>query len=70
MYNLVLSGFQTKEQAEEFLAWYGNSGEQDFGIHLEEQEGDVSFMPVDYHTTPTWFGGNYVAHLEVFKKEQ
>ena len=67
-YNLVLSGFETKEQAEEFLSWYGNSGEQNFGEHLDCQEGEVSFMPVNYRKKPEWFGDNYTAHLEIFKK--
>lgn len=69
MYNLVLSGFSTKAQAEEFLSWYGNSGEQDFGTHLNCRDGEESFMPVNYSKAPTWFGDNYVAHLDVFMKE-
>ena len=69
MYNLVLSGFSTKEQAEEFLSWYGNSGEQDFGTQLDCQECAESFMSVNHSKTPTWFGDNYVAHLDVFMKE-
>lgn len=70
MYNLVFSGFSTKEQAEEFLSWYGNSGEQDFGEHLDCQDCSESFMPVNYNKTPTWFGDNYVAHVDVFMKEE
>jgi hypothetical protein len=30
-----ITGFRTQAQAEEFIAWYGNSGEQDFNTHLE-----------------------------------
>ena len=69
MYNLVFSGFSTKAQAEEFLSWYGNSGEQDFGTHLNCRDCEESFMGVDYNKAPTWFGDNYVAHLDVFMKE-
>jgi hypothetical protein len=70
MYNLVLSGFKTKEQAEEFLAWYGNQGEQDFEEYLDNQDIDMGFAPVHYNKTPEWFGDNYVAHLKIFKKEE
>jgi hypothetical protein len=70
MYNLVFSGFATKEQAEEFLSWYDNSGEQDFGTHLDCQECPESFMPVNYSKIPEWFGDNYVAHLQVFMKDK
>jgi len=68
-YSLVLAGFETKEQAEKFLSWYGNSGEQHFGDHLDCQDGDVSFVPVNYHKTPEWFGDNYVAHITIHKKD-
>lgn len=33
--DLVLRGFKTRKQAEEFLIWYGNSGEQAFYDHLD-----------------------------------
>lgn len=68
-YNLVLAGFESKEQVEEFLSWYVNSGEQDFGNHLECQDGDFLFAPVNYHKTPTWFGDNYTAHVTIHNKE-
>jgi hypothetical protein len=68
-YNVVLSGFETKEQAEEFVSWYGNSGEQDFGNHLDHQDCGMSFASVDYYKTPSWFGDNLVTHLNIFKKD-
>lgn len=47
-YEVVIKGFQTKEQAKEFVSWYSGQGEQDIQIWLEcrKEEGiiDVSSM--------------------------
>lgn len=70
-YNVILAGFETKEQAEEFISWYGNQGEQDFGLYLDCQaDTSFDFAPVDYHKTPTWFGDNYIAHVTIFHKQE
>lgn len=51
MSSLLITGFETKAQVEEFVHWYEGQGEQDAVIWLEDrrQEGliDVNFMPVD-----------------------
>jgi hypothetical protein len=33
-YEVVIKGFQTKEQAKEFVSWYSGQGEQDIQIWL------------------------------------
>lgn len=66
MYNLVLAGFKTKEQVEEFLSWYGNQGEQDFGLYLDHQDFDYNFVSVNYYYIPTWVNDNYVAHVNIY----
>lgn len=69
MFNVTLKGFKTKEEAEEFISWYGNSGEQDFGDHLECQDDfDMSFASVDYLNSPQWDGPNYVTNLKMSYK--
>lgn len=42
MYNLILKGFKTKEQVEEFVSWYSGQGEQDLTVWLSEQESPVA----------------------------
>lgn len=55
MYNVIVSGFKTKEQAEEFIHWYEGQGEQTSAIWFEERklEGklDACFMTVDLAKT-------------------
>lgn len=36
MYNVLISGFETKEQAEQFIHWYVDAGEQDSEIWMME----------------------------------
>lgn len=49
-YELVIKGFKTKAEAETFVSWYDEQGEQDISIWLEcrKNEGiiDVSSMNV------------------------
>lgn len=51
MYEIRITGFKTKEQANEFASWYEGQGEQDaqvwFEIAKEKCRIDVDFMPVD-----------------------
>lgn len=35
MYNVLIKGFKTQKQAEEFLNWYEGGGEQQFYDHLD-----------------------------------
>ena len=45
-YSVTFEGFDTKEQAEEFLAWYEGQGEQDAAIWMEENS-DLAYVNVD-----------------------
>lgn len=48
MYELKITGFKTKKQAEQFRDWYSGQGEQDAAIWFEcrKSEGnlDVEYM--------------------------
>ena len=54
MYTVNVTGFKTKEQAEQFMAWYSAQGEQDATVWFEcrKDEGklDVEFMPTKSFT--------------------
>lgn len=51
MFNLLIKGFNTKEEALAFAKWYEGQGEQDAATWFEcrKQEGSIKidFMPVD-----------------------
>lgn len=72
-YKLVIDGFQTKEQAEEFLSWYCGQGEQDATVWFEVAKDNgtinVDTMHVDV-TNPLnnkWSNDN---HLMMIVKPQ
>ena len=50
-YKVEIEGFNTKEEAEEFINWYSGQGEQDadiwFDCRKEEGTIDASSMNVD-----------------------
>lgn len=54
-YQVNVTGFKTKQQAEQFVEWYEGQGEQDAAIWFEcrKDEGtlDVDFMPTDCSLT-------------------
>jgi len=60
MFEILIKGFKTKEQAEEFYSWYEGQGEQDACVWFEiaQSKGtmDVSFMPVDVNVGSKWVG--------------
>ena len=63
MYEVKISGFKTKAQAEEFVKWYEGSGEQQAEMWFEcrKEEGviDVSWMPTSCQDTyPLTWNGN------------
>jgi len=68
---LIIDGFKTKEQVEEFWSWYSGAGEQDAGSWFEcrKEEGvlDVSFMPMDYSVRPKWNDDTYNVKVEVYE---
>ena len=68
-FSLTLTGFKTKQQAEELLKWYEGQGEQDACVWLEESkiQGkiDVDFMPVDVSKRYVWEGNNLIAALDI-----
>ena len=35
MVDILIKGFKSKEEAEEFITWYSEQGEQDLGVWLE-----------------------------------
>jgi len=62
-FELKISGFKTKQQVEEFIAWYEGQGEQDAAIWFEarvwDSQLDVNFMPTDcLKTYPIKWDGN------------
>lgn len=71
MFNLNISGFQTKEQANAFISWYEGQGEQDaapwFENMMEDGDLDVDFMPVDMSVKPTWKADTLHAKLKIKK---
>lgn len=38
MYSVLIKGFETKQQAKDFMRWYDSSGEQDAQIWFENGE--------------------------------
>ena len=56
MYSVVVRGFKTKAQAEEFIFWYCGAGEQSsvdwFEARKSEGDIDVDSMVVDNKTFP------------------
>ena len=55
MISVLVTGFNTKAEAEAFIEWYEGQGEQNAAVWLEartaEGEIDTSFMPVDLSKT-------------------
>lgn len=63
-FEVHLKGFKTRAQAEAFVNWYSNSGEQeasnDFECRKEEGTIDVDFMPIDNRCTWPLNEGNVI----------
>ncbi len=72
MYNVILQGFKTKEQAEEFVKWYGESGEQYFGdwLDCQDKEINMTFAPVNYNKPPLWDQNNFEVNLEILDEDE
>jgi len=51
--DLLIKGFNNKEEIEEFITWYTEQGEQDYGTWLEciEKEGVRDFIQCDCKRT-------------------
>ena len=66
-YEVRVTGFKTKAQAEEFMNWYSGQGEQDASIWFEcrKAEGtlDVDFMPADSFSD--WNGNTIEMNLKI-----
>jgi len=69
MYAVVLDGFKTKEQAEEFVTWYGEAGEQDLYYWFEENMPGVS-ANLDYTNPPKWNGNCYQATVGIINNDE
>lgn len=69
MYSVVFDGFNTKREAEEFVAWYGNQGEQYsedwFECRAAEGKINVSSMLIDYKHRPMWVDEDYRVQLKL-----
>lgn len=71
MYEIKITGFTSKAQAEAFVQWYEGQGEQDaswwFECRQQEGEIDVAFMPVDLQKTYPlkWSGATLQCHLNI-----
>lgn len=69
-YNLKLTGFQTMEQAQALLDWYGHIGEQHAGEWLPYRDVGATFMPVNYQEPQHWEGDTLVAQLNIYGDEE
>jgi hypothetical protein len=49
-YKLIITGFETQAQVDEFCSWYSNSGEQDAMYSFEERcsEGVIDVNSMNY----------------------
>lgn len=56
MYEIIVKGFKTKEQAEKFIGWYEGSGEQ-----MIDEWTDVSMNTDMFATFPLKWNGNQIA---------
>ncbi len=61
----VLIEFDNAEAAKHFASWLCESGEQSYWLWMEyreqEDEGDITAVEFDYHTTPNkTFNPNYI----------
>lgn len=76
MYKVVLKGFPNKAIAEQFIAWYGNQGEQfiDDWLECRTQEGKINakYIHIDYSkkNRPTWEEDKYVANIKVIEFDE
>lgn len=65
-FSIELAGFKTKAQAEAFLSWYSNSGEQeaseDFTCRVEEGSLDVTYMGI---TSNMWEGSTMKVVMDI-----
>lgn len=65
-FTIELAGFKTKAQAEAFLTWYSNSGEQeaseDFTCRVEEGSLDVTYMGI---TSNMWEGSTMKVVMDI-----
>lgn len=57
----VLFKFETEEQCENFIAWFSNSGEQDYFQAGEEQEECDSVNHFDYDDENNIINGETIA---------
>ena len=62
-YNVIFSGFDTMQQAEEFAAWYAGSGEQDTAWLEEYTELSGAFV-----SDITTHNGNVLVNLDIAYK--
>lgn len=66
---VVFDGFDTIEQAQAFISWYGCTGEQDSSAYLEDTTDlDVAYLNVNrpYEYTED----SITCYLELFYKEE
>jgi len=66
-FRVVLDGFDTKEQAQAFINWYGGSGEQDSECWLQEHS-DLSCANINYLAPIKTEGNDIIAQLKIFYK--
>lgn len=67
-FEVNIKGFKSKAQAEEFISWYSEQGEQDAGYWFEarKEEGtlDCNFMPVIDTYPLVWIGNTLIAKVD------
>jgi hypothetical protein len=60
MWEIHFKGFATKEQADAFLTWYGNSGEQELATTLEIRDSEFTSMNMGISTETKQANGTTV----------
>lgn len=64
-YSIKLTGFKTKKQVDDFLAWYDGQGEQDASTWFECGDSSLSSVNVDYKVKKHWDDTTLVVGLDV-----
>jgi len=63
---IVIKGFKSKEQAEEFMTWYSEQGEQDLSAWLEIADVGCDSM---YSKGTSWSGDQATMTIEPLKDD-
>ena len=66
MVRVIVEGFETTQQADDWASWYSNSGEQEFWCVCEEIEGMGGANAKSIEELPD---GDILMKVEVYKEK-